>query len=82
MRNEENLYRAERVRAALASDPAVCELGIDVVIVYDRIVLRGTVTSDRRKAEIFALVRKLAPDLEIGDELRVEILRQPTAESV
>ncbi len=79
---DESVYRAERVRESLACEPEVSELGLEVVIVDDRIVLRGTLTSDRRKAQVLEHVRRLCPDLEIGDELRIEVLRGPKTESV
>jgi hypothetical protein len=82
MRPDESIYRAERIRASLASDPAVSELGIEVAIVDVRIVLRGTVTSERRKEHVLEHVRRLCPDLEVGDELTVEVLRAPKTEPV
>jgi osmotically-inducible protein OsmY len=82
MRKDESLYLAERVRESLASDPSVAELGIEVVVFEERVVLKGTLTSDRRKAQILAHVRKLCPDLVVGDELRIEVLREPKTESV
>jgi len=82
MKNEESVYFAERVRATLAADPDVAELGIEVLFVGGRVVLRGTVTSDRRKEQVLALVQRLCPGLEIDDDLRIEVLREPKAESV
>ena len=82
MTNSATPYRAERIRAAIASEPGVCELGISVEIVGDRVVLRGTVTSDRRRDQVLALVARLCPDLQLDDEMQVEVLRDPKAESV
>jgi hypothetical protein len=82
MRSDESLYRAERVRKAIASEPGVCELGIEVEIVGERVVLRGTVTSERRREQVLALVVRLCPDLEFDDEIRVEVLRDPKSEPV
>ena len=79
---DERVYRAEHVRESLACDPAVSELGLEVAIVDERIVLRGTLTSERRKAQVLEHVRRLCPDLEIRDELRVDVLRGPKTESV
>lgn len=75
-------YRAERIRAAIASEPGVCELGISVEIVGNRVVLRGTVTSDRRRDQVLALVHRLCPDLQIDDDMQVEVLRDPKSEPV
>ncbi len=82
MRNDESLYLAERIRASIASEPGLCELGIEVVVVDDRVVLRGTLGSDRRRQQIVALVRRLAPQLPVVDELAVQVLRAPNAEVV
>ena len=79
---DESVYRAEHVRESLACEPGVSELGLEVDIVDDRIVLRGTLTSDRRKAQVLEHVQRLCPDLEIRDELRVDVLRAPKTESV
>ena len=79
---DESVYRAERVRESLACDPGVSELGLEVVIVDERIVLRGAVTSERRKAHVLEHVQRLCPDLEIGDELRVDVLRGPKTETL
>ena len=82
MKKYESLYLAERVRESLASEPSVAELGIEVAVVEERVVLRGTLTSDRRKAQVLAHVHKICPDLVVGDELRIEPLSEPETESV
>ena len=41
MRNDESVYRAERIREALATEPEVAELGVEVAVVGGRIVLRA-----------------------------------------
>jgi hypothetical protein len=79
---DDSVYRAERVRESLACEPEVSELGIEVVIVEEEIVLRGTLASDRRKAQVLAHVRRLCPDLEIRDELKIHVLRGPKTETV
>jgi len=80
MKSDESVYRAERIREALATQPDVGELGIEVAVVGARIVLRGTLTSERRRTHILEHVRAICPDLEIDDELRVETLREPKTE--
>jgi|RhiMethySRZTD1v2_1073278.scaffolds.fasta_scaffold330635_3 osmotically-inducible protein OsmY len=80
MKNDESVYRAERIREALATEPDVAELDIEVAVVGERVVLRATVSSERRRAHILEHVRRLCPDLEIDDELRVETLREPKTE--
>ena len=82
MRKDQSLYLAERVRSSIAEDPDVSELGIEVEVEGERIVLRGSLTSERRKTQVLALVERLCPGLEIDDEMRVEILREPKSETV
>ena len=82
MKKDESLYLAERVRESLASEPSVAELGIEVIVVEERVVLRGTLTSGRRKAQVLAHVRSICPHLVVGDELRIETLSEPETETV
>jgi osmotically-inducible protein OsmY len=80
MKSDESVYRAERIREALATEPGLGELGIEVVVLGGRIVLRGVVSSERRRVHISEHVRRICPDLEIDDEMRVETLREPKTE--
>ena len=82
MRKDQSLYLAERVRSSIAEDPDVCELGIEVAVEGERIVLRGSLTSERRKAQVLALAQRLCPGLQVDDEMRVEVLREPKTETV
>ncbi len=55
-------YRAEHLRAALAADPRVHELGLDVAVLGDTIVLRGTVATEAMRAAVGEVAREFAPD--------------------
>jgi hypothetical protein len=74
------VYRAERLRSELARDPEVGRLGIELVVSGDRVVLRGEVATVERKVRLAAAVARLAPELEIEDEVRVRALLDPERE--
>jgi hypothetical protein len=74
------LYRAERLRAELARDPGVGRLGIELVVSGDRVLLRGEVATDERKRCLAEAVARLAPELEIANEITVRELLDPERE--
>jgi len=65
-------YVAERIRAALAADRRVSELGLAVKIVGTRVQLGGTVATPDRRALAEEIVRQLLPDHEIQNDIRVQ----------
>ena len=65
-------YVAERVRAALVSDPGVNELGVRVMIVERKIFLTGNVATAERQARIGEIARTMLPDYEVHNEVSVE----------
>jgi osmotically-inducible protein OsmY len=67
-------YVAERIRAALAADRRVSELGLAVKIVGTRVQLGGTVATPDRRALAEEIVRQLLPDHEIQNDIRVQEL--------
>jgi BON domain len=71
-------YLAEHVREALARDPRVSELGIDIAISGESVVLRGTLPSRQRQEAAVALVRELLPRHHVRDETVVADFPEPT----
>lgn len=65
-------YLAQHVREALAQDPRIGELGVDVEVDEDEVVLRGGVTSAERRAAVAEVARDLAPDRTIRNETTVD----------
>lgn len=61
-----------RVRDAVAEGSY--ELGIEVVVHADRIVLLGTAATPEQRAEIVRLAAEAASGYQIVDELRVAVL--------
>ncbi|HEV8420069.1 MAG TPA: BON domain-containing protein [Actinomycetota bacterium] len=76
-------YLAQKVRDALAADPRVGELHVDVSIRGDRVFLTGTVPSDERRQAIEDLVRQGLPAHEVANHITVEpISGQPEVETL
>jgi osmotically-inducible protein OsmY len=82
MKADEKLagYLAERLRAELARDPLVGRLGVEIVVVGGRVVLRGEVATLERKQRMAEAVARLVPDLQVDDEVRVRALSEPERE--
>jgi hypothetical protein len=72
MASEPSEYVLERVREALASDPRVGELHVEVTVVGDRLYLAGTVPTEARRDAIDEVVREVAPDLVVASQIAVE----------
>jgi hypothetical protein len=65
-------YLIGRVREALATDPRVNELTIQVTVAGDKIFLTGTVATAERRDAISAVVEELLPEYEIHNETTVQ----------
>jgi hypothetical protein len=65
-------YLAAHVREALATDPRVSELGLQVRIVSGRVFVHGVVPTNERRDAISVVVAELLPELEIHNATTVE----------
>lgn len=65
-------YVAERIRSALAADPRVCELGIAVKIVGNRVQLGGAVATRDRRQVVEEIVHQLMPEHEVQNDIQVQ----------
>ncbi|BDU06149.1 BON domain-containing protein [Nocardia cyriacigeorgica] len=70
-------YLVARLRRALAEDPRTAELGVQIHIRGDVVVLDGEVTSAERKQRLEDTVRELVPGARIHNEVRVGTPAQP-----
>lgn len=77
--DEPTQYVIQRIREALAADPRVGELGIDVEVARGKVFLRGAVATDERRQAISDVVSEMFPDCEIHNETKVEELQEPDA---
>ncbi|MGH9280138.1 MAG: BON domain-containing protein [Acidimicrobiales bacterium] len=79
---EPHAYLTERIREALAHDPAVAELGISVSVSGGRVLLTGDVaTGDRRRA-VEQAVAPLVGDLELHNGITVTSASEADGEEV
>lgn len=73
-------YLIGHIQQALATDSRTGELELDVRIAGGRIFLTGAVASKERCSAVEAVVREVAPDLDIANELTVTIETEPGPE--
>jgi osmotically-inducible protein OsmY len=64
-------YLIQRVREALAHDPRVGELELGVNVRAGKLYLTGTVHTDERRTAAAEVARRVAPDLEVHNQLQV-----------
>jgi osmotically-inducible protein OsmY len=67
----EDPYLLGRIQEALAKDPRLGELELDVRVVGDRVFLSGRVTTEERCRTAVEVVRDVAPDHEVSNQLTV-----------
>ncbi len=65
-------YLVQHVREALANDPRVSELHVEVTVTTDRVFITGTVPSEERREVIAAVVRELLPQHHVSNHVTVE----------
>ncbi|WP_068056601.1 BON domain-containing protein [Nocardia xishanensis] len=71
-------YLVARLRRALAEDPRTAELGVQVTIRGEVVVLDGEVTSAQRKQQMEQVVREQLPGVVIHNDVRVMVPTAPT----
>jgi osmotically-inducible protein OsmY len=71
-------YLAEQVREALARDPRVGELGVDVEVWGETVVLSGTVTSVAGQDAATEVAREVVPDHQVRNETATVDLVAPS----
>jgi osmotically-inducible protein OsmY len=65
-------YLAEHVRDAMAKDPRLSELHVDVTITPGKVFLTGTVGSDERRTYLTTVVQGVLPDREVVNDTTIE----------
>ena len=73
-------YLIGHIQQALATDPRTGELELDVRIAGGRIFLTGAVATEERCRAVEAVVREVAPDLDVANELTVTVETEPGPE--
>lgn len=64
-------YLIGRIQKALATDPRTGELELDVSLAAGRLFLSGAVATSERRLAVEEVVREVAPDREVVNELSV-----------
>jgi osmotically-inducible protein OsmY len=64
-------YIVERIHQALAEDPDVHELGVQVAVAGSRVFLTGHVGTPERKEAITEVARRVLPDYEVHNQTTV-----------
>jgi osmotically-inducible protein OsmY len=64
-------YLVHHIQDALATDPRARELGVDVRVAGDRVVLTGTAATAAQRGAIGDVVQELADGYEVVNELTV-----------
>jgi osmotically-inducible protein OsmY len=67
-----DVYVAEHVRDALAKEPRLSELHVEVTITSGKVFLTGTVGSEERRNLLTTLVRALVPDHEVVNHTTID----------
>ncbi len=65
-------YLGERIRAALAHDGRVNELGVQVTLVGARVFVTGTVATEERVQAIALVIAEQFPELELTNDVTVQ----------
>ena len=73
-------YLAQRLRDAVAADARTGELGLDVAVAGERLIVRGIVGSEERRRAIDDVAREILPDVEVVNETDVKEVHEPGAE--
>ena len=66
-------YLAANLRRVLAEDPRTAELGVQVSVRDNAVVLCGEVSSMRRRAQLEDVVRQYAPKMRVHNDIRVSV---------
>lgn len=75
--NETQEYLTGNLRRALAVDARVSTQDIIVIVSGDCVYLQGQVTTERRRQAAADVVRELAPQLEVINQLEIVELKEP-----
>jgi osmotically-inducible protein OsmY len=70
-------YLVAHLHEALLSDARLREQAIEIVVVGERLELRGEVATPERRAAAVQLARDVASGIEIVDDLRVSRVAGP-----
>ena len=76
----EPAYELERIRQALATDPRVGEPDLSVEVVAGRVMVSGSVPSERVRQAIETVVEEVAPHVMLDNRVTVPPTDEPSGE--
>lgn len=74
---ESPIYMKGRIMEALTSDERIAEHDIKVIVTVDSVVARGEVFTDEQKWAVDEVLSKIAPELDVKNQVNVRILTPP-----
>jgi osmotically-inducible protein OsmY len=73
-------YEQERIRQALATDPRVGEPELSVDLVAGRVLVTGTVPSEKVREAVDEVVSEVAPGVALDNRVSVASKDEPSGE--
>jgi osmotically-inducible protein OsmY len=73
-------YLLAHLHDAMLADDRLHEQAIEIVVVGERLELRGEVATPQRREAAVQIVHELAPGVDVIDDLRVSRLSEPSDE--
>lgn len=80
--SEPAAYTEQHIKDALIHDPRVGEMTLDVTLAAGRVFVAGQVVTEQRRDAIPEVVRAIAPDLEVVNEVTVVPCDEPVGQEV
>jgi hypothetical protein len=78
--SEEREHVAARLREALATDPRVGEIELELEVGPSDVRVRGTVPTEERRRAVAEVLGEVAPDLRLRNEVTIASHREPPTE--
>lgn len=76
-------YAVAHVREALATDPRVNELNLEVTIHGEKVFVTGVVATVQRRAAVTLVIEELLPGMDVHNETDVaQVAGTPEVESI
>ena len=75
-------YTEQHIKDALIHDPRVGEMTLEVTLAAGRVFVAGQVMTEQRRDAIPEVVRTVAPDLDVVNEVTVVPCDEPVGQEV
>lgn len=80
--NDDYQYLVGRIQDALANDPRVNKLDVKITVRQGRVHLTGQTSSEERRQSITLVVKEVAPDMEVRNEMTLIEISRPSQPEV